>query len=169
VKNGKKSAENRKITPHAYTFYSDKFPYTICETSISNWCVLFVCVGEAVSPRNLSRVFIASAANHSARGESSTRYVSIYANKRSISSRDILALSSPVPKERTAKGAGGGAPAWVSNKMLQITETRDAPGLGVSRQRSPLISHNFPRAHRPIYHIIGRDVYPLVRAVGVCL
>lgn len=138
--------------------------------------VLFVCVGEAgISAKFIAR-FHRVRCKSFQRGESSTRYVSIYANKRSISSRDILVLSSPVPKERTAEGKRGigggrgrGAPAWVSNKMLQITETRDAPGLGVSRQRSPLISHNFPRAHRPIYHIIGRDVYPLVRAVGVCL
>lgn len=60
--------------------------------------VLFVCVDEGVSARNLSRVFIALAANHS-RAVKAQRYVSIYAGKRVRYRRAIYSLYRVPSKE----------------------------------------------------------------------
>lgn len=93
------------------------------------------------------------------RGESST--IRFDTRQRSISSRDIVVALSRNPSKVRAGAARG-----YRIKCYKLQRRR---GSAFRANDRPLISHNFPRAYRPIYHIIGRDVYPLVRAVGVLL
>lgn len=85
------------MMPHACsTFYSEKFQYTICETSISNWArSIRVRRRGRISAKFIARFHRVRCKSFS-RGESSTIRFDIRGQTRSISSRDILALSSPV-------------------------------------------------------------------------